>query len=291
MAQTKVLVTGATGKQGGAVVDALVSGDYGAYDVYAMTRNADSEGAKALIERGVTVVEADMNDRASLDAAVAGMEYVFIVTTFFEDGTEMEREQGIRMVDACADADVAYVVYSSVASAATAPLDHFQSKHAVEEYLADSTLEWTVVRPVYFMQNFAWQEADLQAGRLALPLADGVSLGVVDVGDIGRTVATCFAAPAEWMGETVEIEGDDLTLEEFAAAFGDALGHHVDAVHLDVEAYRAEGGDEMADMYRWFNEDGYDVDSTATEERVGIDFRSFADYLANEWTSRATPAA
>jgi uncharacterized protein YbjT (DUF2867 family) len=107
----------------------------------------------------------------------------------------------------------------------------------------------------------------------------------------GRTVATAFAAPESWQGETVEIEGDDLTLEEFAAAFSEALGRDVEAVHIDIETYRSEDGDEMADMYQWFNEEGYDVDPTEVSEWTGIEFRSFADYLDAHWATRPTPTA
>jgi uncharacterized protein YbjT (DUF2867 family) len=292
MVAKRVLVTGATGQQGGAVVDALTSGEYGEFAVYGMTRNAEGEAAAALADRGVHVVEADMDDRSSLDDAVAGMESVFLVTTFFEAGPEAEAEQGMRVIDACADAGVDHVVYSSVASADTAPLDHFASKRRVEEHLADSGLAWTVVRPVYFMQNFDWLEQDVREGTLAMPLAEGVSLGVVDIADIGRTVGVVLADPDSWVGETIDVAGDELTLAGFAAAFTAALDREVGAIHVDVEAYRAEAGDEMADMYRWFNEGGYDVDVPELSAWTGIDYTTFADYLDAHWASRpASPAA
>jgi uncharacterized protein YbjT (DUF2867 family) len=291
MAQTKILVTGATGQQGGAVVEALQSGAYGEYDVYGMTRNAKSDAAVTLAEAGVHVVEADMNDRASLDAAVEGMEYVFLVTTFFEEGPEKESQQGKRMVDACVAAGIEYLVYSSVGGADRAPLEHFESKYQVEEYIAASDLEWTFVRPVYFMQNFGWQADGIREGALALPLDEGVSLAVVDIADIGRMAATAFADPDTWAGETIELAGDELTVEEFAAAFADALGHDVRPVHLAVADYRAEAGDEMADMYRWFNEHGYDIDVPTLSERTGLDLTTFAAYVEAHWTSRPAPAS
>lgn len=291
MVQKKVLVTGATGQQGGAVVDALRSGAYGEYEIYGMTRSAESDAATALSERGVHVVEGDMNDRTSLDAVVEGIDYVFLVTTFFEEGPEVETEQGTRMVDACVDADIEYLVYSSVGGADRAPLEHFESKHRVEKYIADSDLEWTFVRPVYFMQNFAWQEEMIRDGTLALPLAEGVSLAVVDVADIGRMVATAFADPTTWGGETVELAGDELTLQEFATVFAAALGHDVEPVSVDIDEYRGEAGDEMADMYQWFNDHGYDVDVAALSEATGIDYTTFAEYVDTHWASRPAPAS
>ncbi len=290
MVLKNVLVTGATGQQGGAVVEALRSGAYGEYELYGMTRDGSSDAAAALAERGVHVVEADMNDRASLDAAVEGMDYVYLVTTFFEEGPAVEAEQGMRLVDACVDAGVDHLVYSSVAGADRAPLDHFASKHRVEEYVVDSGLEWTFVRPVYFMGNFAWQVDGIEAGTLAMPLAEGVSLAVVDVADVGRMVATALSDPRTWAGEAVELAGDEATLEGFAAVFADALGHDVLAVHLDVDDYRAEAGDELADMYQWFNDEGYDTDVATLAERTGIDFTTFAEYVDARWASRPAPA-
>ena len=289
MEATKVLVTGVTGQQGGAVVDALLSGEYGTYEVYGMTRDTESDRAAALAGRGVHVVAGDMNDRASLDAALEGMDSAYLVTTFFEEGPEQEAAQGRRFVDACIDADVGFVVYSSVAGADTAPLDHFASKARVEESLAASGLEWFVVRPAYFMQNFGWQAESAREGRLALPLGADVSLAVVDVGDIGRTVAMAFADSERWAGAVVEIAGDERTLEEFAAAFAATLGHDVTAVHLSDDEYRPGAGDELADMYAWFNAGGYEIDIDTLEAHTGHEYADFETYVEANWASPAAP--
>jgi hypothetical protein len=103
-------------------------------------------------------------------------------------------------------------------------------------------------------------------------------------------VATALSDPHTWAGETIELAGDEATLEGFAAVFADALDHDVLAVHLDVDDYRAEAGDELADMYQWFNDEGYDVDVAALAARTGIDFTTFAEYVDARWASRPAPA-
>jgi uncharacterized protein YbjT (DUF2867 family) len=290
---TKILVAGATGTQGGAVVDYLLGGEYGTYDVYGLTRDANSEQAQALAERGVTVVEGDLTDAARMADLCDGMDGVFCVTTFFEDGPTIETEQGITLADAASEAGVSHFVYSSVGAAdRDTGLAHFESKYEVERHIADLGLPATVVRPVFFMQNFAYMfSEELQDGTLSMPLAEGVELGLVDADDIGRAVAMAFANPGRFVGQTFELGGDSLTLEEMAAAFSAAMGIDVDPVHLDLETYRGAAGDEMADMYAWFNAEGYDIDADALRADYGTETTDFASWLAATDAFRPAPAA
>ncbi len=291
-AMKRLLITGATGRQGGAVVEHLLSGEYGEYDLYGLTRDAESETARALTDRGVAVVEGDLTDGARMRDLLEGMDGAYLVTTFFEDGTDAEREQGVSFAEACADAGIGHLVFSSVGGADRSPLPHFRSKAAVEDRIAALGLPATVLRPVFFMQNFGMLHDEIREGRLPLPLADGVTLQVVDADDIGRTAAMAFADPDRFAGETVHLAGDELTLEGMAEAFADHLGHPVEAVHLDVEAYRAEAGDELADMYAWFNEGGYDEDFAASNAEYGIDATTLPEFLAasDTWRPTARPA-
>jgi len=287
-----ILVTGATGTQGGAVVDHLLA-DSEQWEIYGLTRDATSDGAEALEARGVTVVEGDLTDADRMAELVDGMDAVYGVTMFMEQGTDVEVEQGVTLAEAAADAGVDHFVYSSVGSAdADTGLPHFESKWAVEQRIEELGLPATVIRPVFFMQNFAYMmRDDIMDGQLTMPLREGVSLAVVDATDIGQAVVAALSDPDAFLGEVITLAGDDLTLEEFAAAFSDQLGHEVEPVHADVEDYREMAGDEMADMFRWFNDVGYDIDITALAE-WGIEATSFGAYLADSdvWQPTA-PAA
>ena len=153
---TKVLVAGATGTQGGSTVEHLLSGTFGEYEVYGLTRRADSEAAERLDSRGVSVLEGDLTDEERMRECCEGMDAVFGVTTFFEAGTDVETEQGLTLADAANDVGVNRFIYSSVGSADEAPLAHFTSKARVEERIKELGFEHTVVRPVFFMQNFPY---------------------------------------------------------------------------------------------------------------------------------------
>ncbi|MFC4358495.1 NmrA/HSCARG family protein [Halobium salinum] len=293
MASKRILVAGATGKQGGAVVSHLRSGAYGEFDVFGLTRDATSDAARELESAGVHVVEGDLTDRATLDAALEGMDGAFLVTTFFESGVDVETEQGETFVDACADAGVEHLVYASVGEAdGDTGLAHFESKHAVERHIRERGVPATVLRPVFFMQNFEGLLGDgLDEGRLAMPMAEGVELEMVDVDDIGAVAAIAFANPDEYVGETIQLAGDSLTLAEMAEAFETVLGRDVEPEYVPIEDARAAMGDEMADMFDWFDRVGYDTDRDALAVRTGHAFADFETYLAEHWGERRRPAS
>ncbi|MDS0259984.1 NmrA/HSCARG family protein [Haloarcula sp. S1CR25-12] len=289
-----VLVTGATGTQGGAVVDHLLASDR-PWAVRGLTRDATSEAARALDERGVTVVEGDMTDAERMETLLADVDAVYCVTAYANGGREGDIAQGVTVAEAAAAADVDQFVYSSVGNAGDAVgVNIFEAKHAVEQRIAELGLPATVVRPTFFLQNFAGpgMREDILDGQLALPLADGVSLAAVDTDDIGQAGAAALADPDRFVGETVTLAGDELTLAEFAAAFSDYLGRDVEPVSVDMAAFREAMGDDYADMYEWFNEGGYDVDIEGLAERHGIQPTSFREYLerSDAWRPASAPA-
>lgn len=284
----KILVAGATGTQGGSVVEHLLSGEYGEYDVYGLTRDADSDAARALESRGVTVLEGDLTDAARMRECCDGMDAVFCVTTFFEAGTEIETEQGITLAEAAKEAGVERFVYSSVGSADSAPLAHFASKARVEDRIAELGFDYTFVRPVFFMQNLAYFNAEeLADGTLSIPLSGDTPLALVDATDIGKTVAMALADPERFVGETVELAGDNRTPVEIAAAISDVIGHEVTHVHLDVDDYRAMAGDEMADTYVWFEEGGYGANPMTDAEAYGIEPTDLDTFLTESEAFRS----
>ena len=166
-----VLVTGATGQQGGAVARELLKGGH---QVRALTRRANSDAANALREEGAEIVVGDMKDSISLKQAASGVDTAFIMRTPFEAGVEGETEQGMAIVDATVDAGVEHVVLSSVGSAdRQTGIPHFDSKHRVEKHLQGLDRLWSIVAPVFFMDNILapWNLNDLKNGvfRQALP--------------------------------------------------------------------------------------------------------------------------
>lgn len=288
----KVLVTGATGTQGGAVVDALLSGEHGEWEVHGLTRDADSDAAAALAQRGVTVVEGNMTDEKRMRECCEGMDAVYCVTTFFQTGIEDERMQGKTVADAAKDAGVSHFVYSSVGGAdSNTGLAHFESKYQVEKHIAAIGLPATVFRPVTFMQNVpAMNGGEIAEGTLSMPLAGGVSLQYVDARDIGDAVALALSNPERFVGQTVHLAGDDLTLEKMATVLSSHLGREIQPVHLDVEENRDAMGDELADMFVWFNDVGFEEDYEAVAREFGLSMHTFAEFVAEDEAFRPAPA-
>src|SRR6185503_3476116 len=146
-----VLVTGATGQQGGALASLLLKQGQ---RVRAITRNTGSPRARALSQQGAELFTADAGDPASLEQASAGVGAVFVMATPFEAGVDAETRQGINIVSAAAAAGVKHIVYSSVAGADQATgIPHFESKFRVEQHLRTLGVPFTIIAPVYFMEN------------------------------------------------------------------------------------------------------------------------------------------
>lgn len=159
-----VLVSGATGQQGGAVARSLLGRGFA---VRALTRDTDKEAAKELADLGAEVVKGDLEDRPSVERALDGVRGVFSVQQFFEAGYEGEVRQGVQLADRAKAAGVEHYVYSSVGSAhRETGIPHFESKWEVEEHVRASGVPYTVLRPVFFMQNWEWSREPILGGTL-----------------------------------------------------------------------------------------------------------------------------
>ncbi|MFI1408358.1 NmrA/HSCARG family protein [Streptomyces sp. NPDC020707] len=222
-----IAVFGATGQQGGAVVDALL--DHKAR-VRALVRNPHSDRAQALAARGVELAAIRADDPASSAAALAAVEGFYFMTPEANSLEEVETEIriGTALVDAAVEAGVPHVVFNSVFGAdRESGVPHHDSKHSIEEYLRKSGLRATMVRATAFMENFTSVMApSLEHGEivLRLPLPEDVVLKMISVRDIGRVAAALLLDTAEAPGGAVGLIGDELTGPQIAAAFGARAG-------------------------------------------------------------------
>ena len=276
----EVLVAGATGQQGGAVADRLLSGNHGDFEVHALSRSPESDACQLLAEQGATIVEGDLGERDTLRPAVEDVDAVFCVTQFFTAGHEGEVEHGTNLAEVAAAVGVEHFVFSSVGGAERdTGIPHFDSKYEVEERIRDLGLPATIIRPVFFMQNFEGQREDITDGTLALPLVEDVSVQIVNVDDIGGLAAEALANPDEYEGRAIELAGDEGTLEEMARVFTEVTGTDVEAQHVPIDAAREQMGEEYAVMFEWFNEHGYEADIDALGREHDIDLSSLEEYL------------
>jgi uncharacterized protein YbjT (DUF2867 family) len=288
MRERRILVTGATGRQGGSAARHLLRRGY---RVRALTRDPGSAAAEALRSAGAEIVHGDLDHRASLERAVAGVYGVFSVQNFWETGFQREIDQGCRLCDVAKAAGVEHLVYSSVGSAhRDTHLDHFDSKWTIEEHIRGQAIPWTIFRPVWFMQNWEgpFLRPQLLAGTLALPLSRDVNFQQISAEDVGAYVAMAFADPEEWMGRELDLAGDEASVEETVATFARVVGRSVSYHQVPWEEYRRAAGDEYHDMFRWFQDVGYDADVAACRA-VYPELTSFESYLRGAGWAGAQP--
>ncbi len=260
-AQRPVLVSGATGHQGGAVASNLLQRGFG---VRALTRDPDKPAARLLAERGAEVVRGDLEDRSSLDRTLEGAYGAFSVQNFFEAGYEGEVRQGKALADAAKEAGVSHFVYSSVGSAyRNTGIPQFESKWEVEEHVREVSLPYTILRPVGFMQNWEGMREQVLGGTIAQPLDPDKPLQQVNVEDIGAFAAMAFEDPERWIEREVDLAGDELTMHQFVETFGRVTGREVSYFQVPWDQYREAMGEEFTAMNRWFDEVGYEADIAA----------------------------
>ena len=265
-----ILVSGATGNQGGAVARELLARGH---RVRAMTRKPESENTRKLAALGAEVVAGDLDDEASLARALAGMWGAFAVQNTWEAGVEEEEAQGKRFAKAARQAGVQHFVYSSVASAhRKTGIPHFENKWRIEETIRGLGFPTHVVlRPVFFMENFLspWFKPGIDAGRLAIALKPGTALQMIAVGDIGKYGLWAFENPEKVNGRGIDIAGDARTMPETAAIIGMAAGRRVEFVRVPIEEVR-KGSADYAIMLEWFDRVGYNADIAGTARESGI---------------------
>jgi uncharacterized protein YbjT (DUF2867 family) len=284
-----VLVLGATGKQGGAVARSLL--DRG-FQVRALTRDPHKPEVQALDEQGAEVVQGGMDDRSAMDRALEGAYGVFSMQNFWETGYDREVQQGKTVADAAKAAGVEHFVYSSVGSAhRQTGIPHFESKWEIEEHVREVGLPHTILRPVFFMQNWEMMREMVLGGTLAQPLDPDKSFQQVAVEDVGAFAAIAFENPDRWIGREVDLAGDEQTMPEIAETFGHVIGREVSYYQVPWDQFEEQMGEEFTVNYRWFNDVGYEANIAALQQEYP-ELTTFERYLRSHgWEGAEVPAA
>ncbi|MBV6657320.1 MAG: NmrA/HSCARG family protein [Devosiaceae bacterium] len=272
-----IVVAGATGKQGSAVARHLLASGHA---VRALTRNPAKPGAAALSEAGAEVVQADLEDRASLDAALEGAAGLYSVQDFLEAGVEAEARQGLNLAAALAASEVEHVVYTGASTMdRNTGVPHLDSKWAVEMAVRGAGKTWTAFRPAAFMDNWEWdRQAIIETGVLRYPMHPTMPYAQIACDDIGRMVAQAFERPDLWANKAAPITGDLSTMEEITATLGKVLGRQLHYQQMTWDEVQAEQGEELMLMYRSFDTYGMDGSPYFLRRWLG-EVSSFEDYL------------
>ncbi len=250
-----VVVFGATGQQGAAVVQQLHSHNW---LVRAVSRDPSKGASLALKQTGVEVLQANLQDRSSLEQVLDGAYGVFSVQQPQEHGPQAEIVQGKLLAEVAKAAGVQHLVYSSGGGAErNTGLPHIDSKWEIERYIHSLDIPTTILRPVFFMSNFSWPDFRnaIEAGTLMVALHPQTRLQMIAPQDIGAFARLAFDKPQEFLGRAIEIAGDELTMPQAAQVFSRVLGRLVEFVEQPLEQLRSFNV-EMAQTFQWFNDYG-----------------------------------
>jgi uncharacterized protein YbjT (DUF2867 family) len=278
MAAKKIIaVVGATGAQGGGLVRAIMADPAGGFTARAITRDVNSDKAKALAALGAEVVAANVDDPASLTKAFAGAHGAFCVTFFWDHfSPEKEMAQAKAMADAAKAAGVQHVVWSTLEDTRKwVPLTddrmptlqgkykvpHFDAKGESNSFFTATGVPTTLLLTSFYWDNFIHFGMGPKKGPdgvsgITLPMGDKKLPGIA-AEDIGRCAFGVFKQGAALAGKTVGIAGDHLTGAQMAAALSKAIGQPVRYNDVPPEVYRGfgfPGADDLGNMFQ-FNRD------------------------------------
>jgi uncharacterized protein YbjT (DUF2867 family) len=276
--QKKILVTGATGQQGGTLARLLLQKKH---KVYALTRNTESSTSQDLRNKGANLVKGDLDDPDSLEQAVNGVDSIFLMGTPFEDGTEAETRRGKMMADIAKEKNIEHLVYSSVANAdKNTGIPHFESKYKIEQHIKNLGIPYTIIGPTFFMENFLGP--GLQQGQLALPLSSSSILQQSALKNIAEFSALVLEHRKPFLDKRIDIASDEVTGEQVAKILSHELGHRIRYVHVPLEQVR-ETNEDMARMYEWYERVGTGIDIAGLHQKYPeVNWLTFKDWAKSQ---------
>ena len=279
----KILVIGATGQQGGALARLLLQKKH---EVYALTRNTESESPKAqnLRNLGAKLIKGDLDNPDSLEQATNGLDSVFLMGTWTEDGTEGETRRGKMMTDVAKEKKVAHLVYSSVVNAdKNTGIPHFESKYKVEQHIKNSGVPYTIIGPTFFMENLhSYSRSGLQQGQLALPLSPSRILQQTALENIAEFSALVLERRNSFLGKRIDIASDELTGEQAAKVLSDGFGRKIRYAQVPSEQIR-QASEDLARMFEWFERVGTGIDVAKLHQQYPeVNWRTFKDWVKSQ---------
>jgi uncharacterized protein YbjT (DUF2867 family) len=271
-----ILVSGATGTQGGAVARELIARGY---PVRGLTRNPNSDAAIALSVLGIVMVRGDFDEPDSLDAALEDVYGAFSVQQYRGVGVDGEIRQGKAFADAAKRAGIRHFVYTSVSKATLGTgVPQFESKLELENYIRALDIPYTIIRPASFMSGFEASRAAAAAGEISGPLPPELTRIYIAPRDIGRFAAEAFDHPESWLGTATAIAGERISYADTAAVMSRVTGSPVVYRQIPWDEFAASATATAISRERWYleNTDPVDVDALRRDYPW---LTSFEEYL------------
>ncbi|KAI0145171.1 NmrA-like family-domain-containing protein [Xylariaceae sp. FL1272] len=302
---TKLLtVFGATGQQGGAIIDYVLATPSlsSTFFLRGITRDASKKSAIALKDRGVEVIEADLNDTSTLTRAVDGSQVVFAVTNFWDDPKEgKEIAQGKAIADAAVAAGVHQIIWSSLPNASeitkgeVTGMKHFDGKAEVEAYIRTLDIKSAFVLLGWYMQNHLSlvvpKKNEDGSHTLNMPWGPEVRLPLIDIRDTGKFITPALLEPERYHQRRFMCATAFYSLREMADAWTEVAGKEVKLndpsdlsqfVGLSQEQKRETVHTRKFGEYGYFGPDG-DAELAWTIDQVPKPLGTWEGFLREYW--------
>ncbi|MEH6306619.1 NmrA/HSCARG family protein [Olivibacter sp. CPCC 100613] len=254
----RILVTGATGKQGSAVVYELLKNNF---EVFALTRNPRSSKADNLKKAGAILVEGDLEDTEGLSDLFKKVDGLYLVLppvwVSSKETDEKEAEIGIRTIKLAEKQGIKFVLYSSVLGSDKQDLFRPKFKFTIEKYLLESTLQGAVIRPASFMENLLLPSFGLGEGKFINPLPEETAISWIATNDIGTFARIIFQHDKEFNGKTVDLGGKLFTPKQVLKLLEKKLNQPIDFVQVPLEALYQQS-ETFAKLVEMIGNEGYD---------------------------------
>ncbi|TYJ54348.1 hypothetical protein B9479_005014 [Cryptococcus floricola] len=291
----KVVVFTATGDQGSSVCKyALEAG----FEVYGITRNPTSDSAQALAAQGVHLIQGDLSSPSSYSSSLKGLDAAFVNADFWarymstggdaDAARDGETADSIGAADACVEAGIKHIVYSTLDAGEKGAVPHFDSKAAVSAYLKEKKYPYTNLYTCFYFANLyrfgqLKQLPDDKRWVLNLDGLDDTKLPFFPVEQTGKWVVAAWKAPDEWIGKDMTACTDILTVVEMAAFLSNLAGFKIDTPHTSREDFYTEAHKESVGEELWLSmkvliENGTNRDVEASKKVVPdqYDFETWA---------------
>ncbi len=305
MSKKIIAVLGATGAQGGGLVRAILNDKNSEFSVRALTRDRNSEKAKALANLGAVVIQADIDDTDSLKNAFKDAYGVYAVTFYWEHfSPEKEISEVSKIAEAAKDADVKHVIWSTLEDTRKwVPLTdsrmptlmgkykvpHFDGKGESDHYFQDLNVPATFMLTSFYWDNFIYFGMGPKKGTdgkfsITFPMDDKKLPGMA-AADIGKCAYGIFKSGDKFIGKKVAVTGEKLTGEEMAATMSNVLGVDVIYNSITPDVYRSlgfPGADDLGNMFQFkrdFNDYFCNVRSIDFSKSLNPELQSFESFL------------
>ncbi len=304
--QNLIVVFGATGAQGGGLVNAILNDPARQFSVRAVTRDVNSDKAKNLAARGASVVAADIDDPASVEKALEGAYGAYFVTFYWSHfSPEKELQEAKTFAEAAKKSGIKHAIWSTLEDTRLyVPLDddrmptlmgkykvpHFDAKGEADKFFTEAGVPVTFVRASFYWDNFIYFGAGPKKGpdgklALTLPIGKSKMAGVASE-DIGKFALGVFKQGKDLIGKTVGVAGGYLSGEEMAAALSKALGQDVIYNNIPPAVYRSfgfPGADDLGNMFQFYDEFAEELNTVRDvnfSKKLNPELQSFDTWLS-----------